>query len=189
MKKTGSDRAQYGKNLIEQLAINLKHLSVPGASSRRLWDYRQFYQIYPEILQAVPAELKTHIKQQLIMPENLQALPAESNFSDIHHDAAADIPRLPISTLVNALSFTHFIELLKIQDPLKRTFYEIESVRGNWSSRELKRQIASLYYERSGLSKNKDKLAAFAHEGTHQLDAKDIIRDPYVFEFLGIKSS
>lgn len=97
------------------------------------------------------------------------------------------IPRLPIARLLRALSYTHFVELIKLEDPLKRSFYEIETVRGNWSSRELKRQIGSLYYERSGLSKNKNKLAKFAHEDSHQLTPKDIIRDPYVFEFLGLQ--
>ena len=53
--------------------------------------------------------------------------------------------------LVESLSFTHLAELINIDDDMKRAFYEIECMRGNWSVRELKRQIASLYYERSGL--------------------------------------
>lgn len=67
--------------------------------------------------------------------------------------------------LVNALSFTHLAELLAIDDPLKRAFYEIECIRGNWSVRALKRQIATLYFERSGLSKDKEKLAALVKKG------------------------
>lgn len=184
--QNGQDRAKYGKNIIEQLAIILENQAIPGCSSRRLWEYRQFYQVYPEILHSAPAELKSHINQLVEVDRILQALPAESTPYKLKSNNAG-IPRLPISTLFNHLSFTHFVMLIKIEDPLKRSFYEIESVRGNWSSRELKRQIASLYYERSGLSKNKDKLSAYAHEGAHQLDAKELIRDPYVFEFLGIK--
>ena len=59
--------------------------------------------------------------------------------------------------LLNSLSYSHFELLIDIDEPFKRTFYEIESMRGNWSVRELKRQIGSLYYERSGLSENKGK--------------------------------
>ena len=53
---------------------------------------------------------------------------------------------------MSKLSFTHFVELIKIEDNLKRTFYELECIKGTWSVRELKRQINSLYFERSGLS-------------------------------------
>ncbi len=90
--------------------------------------------------------------------------------------------------LAEGLSFTHFAELIQIEDPLKRAFYEVECLRGNWSVRELKRQIASLYYERSGLSKNKKKLSQMTQAKAEPLAPKQIIRDPYVFDFLEIKS-
>jgi predicted nuclease of restriction endonuclease-like (RecB) superfamily len=91
--------------------------------------------------------------------------------------------------LVQRLSFTHFVELLALEDPLKRAFYEIECIRGNWSVRALKRQIATLYYERSGLSMDKEKLAEMAHSAAEKAEPKLAIRDPYVFEFLGLKAS
>ena len=94
---------------------------------------------------------------------------------------------VPGDKLVDRLSFTHFLELIKLVYPLKRTFYEIECIRGNWSVRELKRQINSLYYERSGLSKDKIKLAALVQEGAEIAEPKLAIRDPYIFEFLGLK--
>jgi hypothetical protein len=72
---------------------------------------------------------------------------------------------IPADKLVEQLSFTHITELLKCEDQLKRAFYEIECVRGNWSVRELKRQIGSLYYERSALSKDKAKLAEMVRIG------------------------
>ena len=62
-------------------------------------------------------------------------------------------------TLISKLSFTHLVELFALEDDTKRAFYEVECIRGNWSVRELKRQIASLYYERTGLSRNKQKLS------------------------------
>ena len=85
------------------------------------------------------------------------------------------------------MSFTHIAELLAIDDPLKRAFYETECIRGNWAVRELKRQIASLYFERSGLSHDKAKLARLAQAGAEPADPRLAIRDPYIFEFLGLK--
>jgi predicted nuclease of restriction endonuclease-like (RecB) superfamily len=79
-------------------------------------------------------------------------------------------------------------ELIIIEDPLKRAFYEIECIRGHWSVRALKRQIATLYFERSGLSKDKEKLAAMVKAGAETAEPKLAIRDPYIFEFLGLKA-
>ena len=70
--------------------------------------------------------------------------------------------QVPVERLATSLSFSHFAELIPIDDPLKRAFYEVECIRGNWSVRELKRQIGSLYFERSGLSKDKGKLSPAA---------------------------
>jgi len=89
--------------------------------------------------------------------------------------------------LLSHLSYSHFELLVEIDDPLKRTFYEVECLRGNWSVRELKRQVASLYFERSGLSKDKKKLAELVRKGIVTETSALDIRDPYVFEFLGLK--
>jgi len=76
--------------------------------------------------------------------------------------------RVPGQKFIERLSFTHLAELIAIDDPLKRAFYEIECIRGNWSVRELKRQIGSLYHERSGLSIDKEELADLAQSGAEQ---------------------
>jgi predicted nuclease of restriction endonuclease-like (RecB) superfamily len=89
--------------------------------------------------------------------------------------------------LVERLSFSHFVKLLQIESPLKRLFYEVESIRGHWSVNELIRQIATQYFERSGLSLDKEALAKLAHQGTEKQNPQHVIRDPYVFEFLGLK--
>lgn len=96
--------------------------------------------------------------------------------------------KIPSGQLTTKLSYSHIDLLVDIDDDLKRGFYEMECIRGNWSVRELKRQIASLYYERSGLSKDKKKLTALVSKGAKSAEPKLNIRDPYVFEFLGIKS-
>lgn len=92
-------------------------------------------------------------------------------------------------TLSGKLSWSHYCELLSISDPDKRSFYEKEAVNSNWSVRELKRQIASSLFERLLLSKgdvNKEKVLALAAKGNEIAQPEDIIRDPYVFEFLGL---
>lgn len=84
------------------------------------------------------------------------------------------------------LSWSHYCELITIKDDLARSFYEIESIRNNWSVRELKRQINSLLFERLALSKDKDKVTQLAQEGQVIERPEDVIKDPYVLEFLGL---
>ncbi|MDI6794758.1 MAG: PDDEXK nuclease domain-containing protein [bacterium] len=175
--QNGADRAQYGENLLEDLAASLRNKGMKRVAARELRRYRQFYLTYQQIWQSVTTEFCN-----LLPPELLQ-LPAPIR------ESPTPILQIPGKTLITKLSFTHLAELIAIDNPLKRTFYEVECIRGNWSIRELKRQIGSLYYERSGLSENKDKLAELAQSGAEQAEPKLAIRDPYIFEFLGVKSS
>ena len=92
-------------------------------------------------------------------------------------------------TLSGKLSWSHYCELLSISDVNKRSFYEKESENSNWSVRELKRQIESSLYERlllSGGDINKERVIELAQKGSIITQPSDIIRDPYVFEFLGL---
>ena len=83
-------------------------------------------------------------------------------------------------------SWTHILELIRIDDPLKRAFYENECLKGNWSKRQLQRQIGSLLFERTGLSKNKAAVIARARRQEPRKTIEDLIRDPYVLEFTGV---
>ena len=92
-------------------------------------------------------------------------------------------------TLSGKLSWSHYCELLSISDPDKRSFYEKEAINANWSVRELKRQVDSSLFERLLLSKgdtNKEQVLALALHGNELAKPADVIRDPYVFEFLGL---
>ena len=92
-------------------------------------------------------------------------------------------------TLSGKLSWSHYCELLSISDSDKRSFYEKEAVNANWSVRELKRQIESSLFGRLLLSRgdaNKEQVLALALKGNEIAEPADIIRDPYVFEFLGL---
>ncbi len=94
-----------------------------------------------------------------------------------------------VQSVTGKLTWTHYCELLTISDPDKRSFYEKEAVNSNWSVRELKRQIDSSLFERLLLSRgdaNKEQVLALAEKGIEIAEPSDLIRDPYVFEFLGI---
>ena len=87
-------------------------------------------------------------------------------------------------TLSGKLSWSHYTELLAISDDLARSFYEQQCVKENWSVRELKRQKNSTLFERVALSKDKAEILALAKRGQVTTEARDVVKDPYVFEFL-----
>jgi predicted nuclease of restriction endonuclease-like (RecB) superfamily len=169
----GSDRAQYGDRLLSELSRVLRSHKISNTGRRQLYNYLAFFRAYPQIVRTVPAQSR-HLLPETIDNQKVRTVSAQLVISP--------------EKLVGCLSYSHFELIAPLGDNLKRTFYEIECIRGNWSVRELKRQIGSLYYERSGLSKNKKKLAALAQESAEAADPKLAIRDPYIFEFLGLKS-
>src|SRR5206468_1316020 len=83
---------------------------------------------------------------------------------------------------------THLADLVRLDDPWKRAFYENECVKGNWSKRQLQRQIGSLLYERTGLSTDKHAVIERARRQAAEapVDIASLIRDPYVLEFTGL---
>ena len=164
----GQDRAKYGDELLARLAERLEKIGLRRMDERELRRYRAFYLSYP-------------LFRETLSPEFTSAL----LFVPAIRETASPQFALTGKKLVDSLSFSHFAELIEIEDPLKRAFYEIECIRGNWSVRALKRQIATLYFERSGLSKDKEKLAAMVLKGVEASEPKLAIRDPYIFEFLG----
>ena len=181
--QNGADRAEYGAQVLEYLGKELQKSLDKCYTTRYLRLCRQLYTTYPHIRKSLISKFRPQGKRKSPISK-LPALPVADE-SDIVGTPSPQL-LIPGGQLVDRLSFTHFIELIKLEDPLKRTFYEIECIRGNWSVRELKRQINSLYYERSGLSKDKKKLAALAQEGAETAEPRLAIRDPYVFEFLGL---
>jgi len=183
--QNGQDRAQYGEHLIERLSISLSERGLKGVSITALKLCRQFYLTYPEIGHTMTDQLET---------------PLRKTITDATFHAKSSIGQTPSDQLivsegqleshrkrlVETLSFSHFVEIIQLDDPLKRLFYEVECITGNWSVRELKRQIGSLLYERTGLSRDKDTLLRLVNEQAKPLSPHHIIRDPYIFEFLGL---
>ena len=172
----GEDRSEYGAHLFDVLAGRLVTLKLPNCSRRQLYRYRDFYRTYPQIVGTLSPLFRRMVPTRL-PKETVGTLSPQSKELT-----------LTAEKLIETLSYSHFELLAAIDSPQKRTFYEIESVRGTWSVRELKRQIASLYYERSGLSRDKKKLAALVDAKVEHSTPALTIRDPYVFEFLGVHS-
>ena len=170
----GADRARYGDKIIELLSERLMEAGVSRSEARELRRYRKFYLTYPSIRESLSPELKN----------KLLPFATAVNFRESLYPESGVAP----GELLSRISFSHIAELLQCEDETKRTFYEMECIQGNWSVRELKRQIHTLYYERSGLSRDKQKLSKLAHQQAERQSPQLDIRDPYLFEFIGLKS-
>ena len=186
----GSDRAQYGERLMDKLAEALRPSKIPSMDRQRLYAYVAFYRTYPQIASAVPQELLSCVDANAlnIFRTVTGKSCSDEQPSEIFRTASVQL-ELPAEKLLKSLSYSHLEQLTALDSTLKRAFYEIECIRGNWSVRALKRQIATLYFERSGLSTDKEKLAEMAHSIAEKAEPKLAIRDPYIFEFLGLKAS
>jgi predicted nuclease of restriction endonuclease-like (RecB) superfamily len=170
----GKDRATYGERLLVALSHTLRKHRISNTGKRQLYNYRSFYKTYPQIVRTLSAQSR-------------MLLPAPETGMNIVRTPSA-LSGISAEKLVSNLAYSHLELLLECEDPLKRAFYEVECIRGNWSVRELKRQIATLYYERSGLSTDKKKLASLVRLKSEKQEPRLTVRDPYVFEFLGIKA-
>jgi predicted nuclease of restriction endonuclease-like (RecB) superfamily len=192
--QNGEDRAKYGDKLMPELA---KSINIRGLSETALKLNRQFFQTYPQIRQTLPDELKRlgldtntirqTVSDELQNNENQSLTIIQTPSAQLQSSKANDL-QVPPQKLISRLSFSHFSLLLPIADPLKRTFYEIECMKGNWSHEELRRQISTLYFERSGMSGNPEKLSRLVQDKSEALVPTDIIKSPFTFEFLGLKS-
>jgi len=169
----GSDRAQYGEKLFTELANRLK--SVSNCNRRQLYRYVRFFRLYPAIVGTLPPKFK-----------NLPGIAETSqNTGELKVGTGSPQSNQLVNQLISRLSYSHLEQIVDLENEAQRAFYEAEAVQGNWSVRELKRQIGSLYYERSGLSENKQKLSELAQDRAEQNSVLNI-RDPYIFEFLGL---
>lgn len=164
----GADRAQYGEQLLKTLA---KRINRKGMEWRRLYEYRTFYSVYPQLQGEILRYLQSQMQRPTDIPvKKLQPLAAifqnvENQEVQILRPLAA-ISQEPWQTvpdrLFHRINYTCLQMLSQIEDPLKRAFYEFELIQGCWTKRELDRQISSLYYE------SFDRLRInFYHNGIH----------------------
>jgi predicted nuclease of restriction endonuclease-like (RecB) superfamily len=172
--QNGKDRAEYGKKLLKGLSQQLTKEFGKGFSIRNLEQIRQFYIIYS----------KSESLTRILGIKNTQSLTGEFK-SQKAQSVTAELDYQTLSSFFK-LSFTHYIFLMRIEDEKERRFYKIESEKHNWSVRELKRQYDSALYTRLSLSRDKDGILKLSEKGQIIEKPKDIIKDPYILEFLGL---
>lgn len=153
----GHSRADYGKYIIKELSEYLTQQFGKGFSVTNLKQMRQFYQIYES----------DQIGQTL--SDQFPNLPETQNGRKFF------------------LSWSHYLKLMRINNIEERHFYEIEAARNDWSLSELKRQFDSALYERLLLSTDKDKVKQLSQKGQVSEKPGDVVKDPYVLEFLGLQ--
>ncbi len=178
----GEDRAKYGDKMLRNLSEKLASRGLKGFSYTNLSLFRQFYLLYPEIVQTVSEQLgATHLN----LSENTMALVERSSAGRAHSAYSADIVELS-TRIIYSLSFSHITLLLRLGDPLQRTFYATEAIKGTWSVAELKRQMNTLLFERSGLSKEPERLIQQINNSGSASSPEGLVKDLYTFEFLGL---
>lgn len=155
--QSGADRAQYGQYILKELSEYLTKNFGKGFSVTNLKQMRQFYLVYAQ----------DQIGQTL--SDQFKKHPTVSTGRKFF------------------LSWSHYLKLMRIENIDERHFYEVEAVKNNWSLRELNRQFDAALYERLALSIDKEKISQLAKEGQLVEKTSDIVKDPYVLEFLGLE--
>jgi len=178
----GQKRAEYGTRLLEEMA---RTINIKGLDRTHLNLCRVFYIKYPQICVTVSHKL-IGIGESKYLPE---ITPEADDIQDTDDNGeicatASHIFETPGELLISRLSFSHIREIMSIEEPLERFFYEFECIKGTWSVRELRRQISTNLYVRAGISKNPEQLL-------HQLVNNDYnivfsVREPMALEFLDL---
>ena len=171
--QSGKDRAEYGKKILKGLSEELKKEFGKGFSTDNLENMRKFYLAYSI------SESLTRI---------LQITNSPSLMTNSESVKLEEIQTTKTQSLISffKLTWTHYVFLMRIEDEKERRFYEIESEKYNWSVRELKRQYDSALYTRLALSRDKEGVLKLSEQGQIIEKPKDIIKDPYILEFLGL---
>jgi predicted nuclease of restriction endonuclease-like (RecB) superfamily len=208
----GAARAGYGEKLLAQLSNDLNPRFGRGFGVDNLQRFRSFFLSYPpesiyatlsrKLPEALPAKSQTISgKSSSTKSATLSREPRAEKYAtpsriSAGSEASQITPKrkgnaLAISDLARAfpLPWSHYVRLLSVKSAVARQFYHAEALRGGWSVRQLDRQIASQFYERTALSRNKN---AMLRKGTvalaeDSISADDEVRDPLVLEFLGLK--
>lgn len=180
----GKDRAEYGTQLLKKLEeqVNRKGLNVTLFQTSR-----NFYNLYPQMEGLfVPNEIYSTLsnKSESRIPLMDKSTDAQTNTicATVSHKF-----QTPPEMIVSRLSFSHIREIMSVDDPLARYFYEQECIKCTWSVRELRRQISTNLYFRTGISGNPEKMLSQSTVQGHDSAALQI-RQPFTFEFLGLKA-
>jgi predicted nuclease of restriction endonuclease-like (RecB) superfamily len=159
----GEQRAEYGRAIVRALASELSAEFGRGFSAENLWLMRRFFLAFRD-------------RAQIVQTPSTQSSPSE-----------LPAPTVLASAPSFTLSWSHYAFLTGIEDSAERAFYEIEATNQGWSLRELRRQYNTSLYERLALSRDKEAVRALATEGQAVTKPADLLKDPYVLEFLGLE--
>ena len=179
----GEKRAGYGEGLIDRLADDLSRRFGRGFSYPNLSKFRQFYLAYSDklILSTSSRESPAAILSTL----SIESSRAESSRGQLGGTSVQS------QQLARAfpLPWSHYVRLLSVKNDAARRFYETEALRGGWSVRQLDRQIATIFYERTALSRNKTAMLTKGAKARPEdrVEADEEIKDPLVLEFLNLK--
>ena len=171
----GKDRAEYGTQLLKKLE---ERVDRKGLTTTLFKWARKFYRLYPQMMENLPIPICATVMHQLQPIENKE----DTIGASMMHQLVT-----PGKTIISHLSFTHLREIMTLDDPLARYFYEQECIKCTWSVRELRRQISTNLYVRAGISANPEKLLSLPSVQGHD-SAELQIRQPFTFEFLGLKA-
>jgi predicted nuclease of restriction endonuclease-like (RecB) superfamily len=166
----GKERAEYGKSVLKELSKQLIEKFGKGFSVDNLERMKNFYLIYSNQISAKVLRKSEDVESQ----SNNNSLTTFNPFTELQ------TPRFLIS-------WSHYLILMRIENPNERSFYEIECAANNWSLKDLKRQYHSSLYERLALSRNKDDVMKLANEGHTLVRPEDILKNPLSLEFLGLE--
>lgn len=171
----GKDRAEYGTQLLKKLE---ERVDRKGLTTTLFKWARKFYRLYPQMMENLPIPICATVMHQLQPIENKE----DTIGASMTHQFVT-----PGKTIISHLSFTHLREIMTLDDSLARYFYEQECIKCTWSVRELRRQISTNLYVRAGISTNPEKLLSLPSVKGHD-SAELQIRQPFTFEFLGLKA-
>ena len=176
--QNGEDRAKYGEQLINAMSKSIRAKGLRGFSPMALRTCRSFYKVYPQIQQALSVKFQDS-DTKVLLNRNMEI---QQTASVKLNDGLNVSPEV----LLSKLSYSHFIELIRVDDPLERLFYEVESIKNNWGIRELERAIGTSLFFRTGMSVNKGAVIAKI-KNLKPENSIDVIRNPFVLEFLGLE--
>ena len=180
----GKDRAEYGMQLLKKLE---ERVDRKGVNVTLLQMSRNFYKLYPQMVNLFVPNQKYSTASNI--SESSVQLKSNSSNNETNLICATVSHKFQTSPelMISRLSFSHLREIMALDDPLARYFYEQECIKCTWSVRELRRQISTNLYIRAGISANPEKLLSLPSVQGHD-SAELQIRQPFTFEFLGLKA-
>ena len=184
----GKDRAEYGTQLLKRLE---ERVNRKGLTETLFKNSRKFYRLYPQMVENIIGVISPTVSDKLLESKDASGL-CDTQMTENEHveksPTGSDGFRTTGQMIISRLSFSHIVEIMTVDDPLARYFYEQECIKCTWSVRELRRQISTNLYVRTGISSNPEKMLSLPSLQGHDNNELQI-RQPFTFEFLGLKAN